>query len=202
MALRTFARSWDHHHRPSARLLILHPKTLRPSTNCPSPLRHSVGVRGGRRVPRSSGAWPTSGTCGTCSVRMRLWSLRGREGYPYPYGRGGWDPGSLPTYSSLLPVLVWMQDICLKMAFMKSVAQVTSAIKNIKDLEDFQFGQKTTLTAIVMVSWAWGVLHQEVLGANSADWLPPCQRFQSVRGHLRGQGATGVSEAPSVSVLL
>ncbi|XP_011370660.1 maestro heat-like repeat-containing protein family member 2A [Pteropus vampyrus] len=42
------------------------------------------------------------------------------------------------------------QDICLKMAFMKSVAQVTSAIKNIKDLEDFQFGQKTTLTAIVM----------------------------------------------------
>lgn len=46
-----------------------------------------------------------------------------------------------------------MQDICLKMAFMKSVAQVTSAIKNIKDLEDFQFGQKTTLTAIVMVSW-------------------------------------------------
>nr|KAF6496503.1 maestro heat like repeat family member 2A [Rousettus aegyptiacus] len=41
------------------------------------------------------------------------------------------------------------QDICLKMAFMKSVAQVTSAIKNVKDLEDFQFGQKTTLTAIV-----------------------------------------------------
>lgn len=38
------------------------------------------------------------------------------------------------------------------MAFMKSVAQVTSAIKNVKDLEDFQFGQKTTLTAIVTVS--------------------------------------------------
>nr|XP_044607410.1 maestro heat-like repeat-containing protein family member 2A isoform X2 [Equus asinus] len=43
------------------------------------------------------------------------------------------------------------QDICLKMAFMKSVVQVTNAIKNIKDLEDFQFAQKTTLTAMIMV---------------------------------------------------
>ncbi|XP_008570486.1 PREDICTED: maestro heat-like repeat-containing protein family member 2A [Galeopterus variegatus] len=42
------------------------------------------------------------------------------------------------------------QDICLKMAFMKSVVQVTSAIKNVKDLEDFQFAQKTTLTGIIM----------------------------------------------------
>lgn len=44
------------------------------------------------------------------------------------------------------------------MAFMKSVAQVTSAIKNVKDLEDFQFGQKTTLTAIVTVSRGGGVV--------------------------------------------
>lgn len=43
------------------------------------------------------------------------------------------------------------------MAFMKSVAQVTSAIRNIKDLEDFQLVQKTTLTAIVMVSRAGGL---------------------------------------------
>lgn len=54
--------------------------------------------------------------------------------------------------------MVWTQDICLKMAFMKSVAQVTSAIKNVKDLEDFQFGQKTTLTAIVTVSRGGGVV--------------------------------------------
>ncbi|XP_059741206.1 maestro heat-like repeat-containing protein family member 2A isoform X5 [Bos taurus] len=42
------------------------------------------------------------------------------------------------------------QDICLKLAFMKSVVQVTDAIKNIKDLEDFQFAQKATLTGIIM----------------------------------------------------
>ncbi|XP_060976102.1 maestro heat-like repeat-containing protein family member 2A [Dama dama] len=42
------------------------------------------------------------------------------------------------------------QDICLKLAFMKSVLQVTDAIKNIKDLEDFQFAQKATLTGIIM----------------------------------------------------
>ncbi|KAM9085449.1 LOW QUALITY PROTEIN: maestro heat-like repeat-containing protein family member 2A [Megaptera novaeangliae] len=42
------------------------------------------------------------------------------------------------------------QDICLKMAFMKSVVQVTDAVKNIKDLEDFQFSPKTTLTGIIM----------------------------------------------------
>uniref|UniRef100_A0A8C2S2V1 Maestro heat-like repeat-containing protein family member 2A n=1 Tax=Capra hircus TaxID=9925 RepID=A0A8C2S2V1_CAPHI len=42
------------------------------------------------------------------------------------------------------------QDICLKLAFMKSVVQVTDAIKNIKDLEDFQFSQKATLTGIIM----------------------------------------------------
>ncbi|XP_017745882.1 PREDICTED: maestro heat-like repeat-containing protein family member 2A isoform X2 [Rhinopithecus bieti] len=42
------------------------------------------------------------------------------------------------------------QDICLKMAFMKSVVQVTKAINNIKDLEDFHFAQKTTLTSIIV----------------------------------------------------
>ncbi|KAF4022035.1 hypothetical protein G4228_013098 [Cervus hanglu yarkandensis] len=42
------------------------------------------------------------------------------------------------------------RDICLKLAFMKSVVQVTDAIKNIKDLEDFQFAQKATLTGIIM----------------------------------------------------
>uniref|UniRef100_A0A2R9CP78 Maestro heat like repeat family member 2A n=2 Tax=Pan TaxID=9596 RepID=A0A2R9CP78_PANPA len=42
------------------------------------------------------------------------------------------------------------QDICLKMAFMKSVVQVTKAINNIKDLEDFHFAQKTTLTTIIV----------------------------------------------------
>ncbi|XP_054197687.1 maestro heat-like repeat-containing protein family member 2A isoform X12 [Homo sapiens] len=41
-------------------------------------------------------------------------------------------------------------DICLKMAFMKSVVQVTKAINNIKDLEDFHFAQKTTLTSIIV----------------------------------------------------
>lgn len=48
--------------------------------------------------------------------------------------------------------MVWAQDICLKMAFMKSVMQIANAIRNITDLEDFQFAQKTTLTAILMVS--------------------------------------------------
>ncbi|XP_016060098.1 PREDICTED: maestro heat-like repeat-containing protein family member 2A [Miniopterus natalensis] len=42
------------------------------------------------------------------------------------------------------------QDICLKMAFLKSVVQVTGAIENLKGLENFQFSQKTTLTAIVV----------------------------------------------------
>ncbi|XP_008054484.1 maestro heat-like repeat-containing protein family member 2A [Carlito syrichta] len=41
------------------------------------------------------------------------------------------------------------QDTFLKMAFMKSVVQVTNAI-NLKVLEDFQFAQKMTLTAIIM----------------------------------------------------
>lgn len=44
------------------------------------------------------------------------------------------------------------QDISLKMAFMKSIVQVTSAIRNIKDLEDFRFAPKQTLTGLVVVS--------------------------------------------------
>ncbi|KAF6115087.1 maestro heat like repeat family member 2A [Phyllostomus discolor] len=42
------------------------------------------------------------------------------------------------------------QDIGLKMAFMKSVVQVTKAVENLGDTEDFQFAQKTTLTAILV----------------------------------------------------
>ncbi|XP_006171221.1 maestro heat-like repeat-containing protein family member 2A isoform X1 [Tupaia chinensis] len=42
------------------------------------------------------------------------------------------------------------QDICLKMAFMKSVVQITKAIQSLRDLEDFQFAQKTTLTGIIV----------------------------------------------------
>ena len=50
------------------------------------------------------------------------------------------------------------QDISLKLAFMKNMVQVTDAIKNIKDLEDFQFSQKVTLTGIIMVSHLGGSL--------------------------------------------
>ncbi|XP_037705547.1 maestro heat-like repeat-containing protein family member 2A isoform X2 [Choloepus didactylus] len=42
------------------------------------------------------------------------------------------------------------QDVCLKMAFMKSIGQVTSALSRVQGLENFQFAQKTTLTGIVM----------------------------------------------------
>ncbi|XP_053071963.1 maestro heat-like repeat-containing protein family member 2A isoform X3 [Acinonyx jubatus] len=44
------------------------------------------------------------------------------------------------------------QDICLKMAFLKSVVQVTDAIGNIKDLEDFEFAQKMSLTGIIIAT--------------------------------------------------
>lgn len=71
---------------------------------------------------------------------------------PESQGCGLGPPGSLTTCSFLPLILIRAQDIFLKMAFMKSVVQVTNAIKNIKDLEDFQFAQKTTLTAITMVS--------------------------------------------------
>ncbi|CAO2625361.1 Maestro heat-like repeat-containing protein family member 2A [Lemmus lemmus] len=42
------------------------------------------------------------------------------------------------------------QDINLKMAFLKSVVQVTKAIKNIQDLEDFQFTHKPSLTGFIV----------------------------------------------------
>ncbi|KAM4836615.1 maestro heat-like repeat-containing protein family member 2A [Thomomys bottae] len=41
------------------------------------------------------------------------------------------------------------QDISLKLAFMKSVVQVTNSIRSIKDLEDFYFAHKPTLTGLI-----------------------------------------------------
>jgi hypothetical protein len=38
------------------------------------------------------------------------------------------------------------------MAFMKSVVQVTNAIKSIQDPEDFQFAHKSALTGLIVVS--------------------------------------------------
>uniref|UniRef100_G1PWU3 Maestro heat like repeat family member 2A n=1 Tax=Myotis lucifugus TaxID=59463 RepID=G1PWU3_MYOLU len=52
--------------------------------------------------------------------------------------------------SQILFCLVCAQDICLKMAFMKSVVQISSAIENLKGPGDFQFAQKMTLTAIIV----------------------------------------------------
>ncbi|EDL92102.1 similar to hypothetical protein FLJ40243 (predicted) [Rattus norvegicus] len=43
------------------------------------------------------------------------------------------------------------QDISLKMAFMKSVVQVTNAIKSIQDPEDFQFAHKSALTGLIVI---------------------------------------------------
>ena len=83
-------------------------------------------VRGARRVPR----WPQG----------------------LGHSRGSGSSGSLMTGFFLPLVLVWAQDIGLKMAFMKSVVQVTKAVENLRDTEDFQFAQKTTLTAILVVS--------------------------------------------------
>ena len=56
---------------------------------------------------------------------------------------------------------------------MKSMVQVTDAIKNIKDLEDFQFAQKVTLTGIIMVSHLGGIPPSwAVWGSHSADLRP------------------------------
>ena len=75
---------------------------------------------------------------------------------------------------------------------MKSVVQVTDAIKSIKDLEDFQFAQKATLTGIIMVSHLGGFLHPgQFERSHSADLRPS-----------EAQGVTGVSEAPPVSLSL
>lgn len=48
---------------------------------------------------------------------------------------------------------------------MKSVVQVTGAIRSIKEQEDFHFAQKSTLTHLVMVSWGGS----SVLGGASSD---------------------------------
>lgn len=83
------------------------------------------------------------------------------------------------------------------MAFMKSVVQVTCAIKNIKDLEDFQFAQKTTLTAIIMVSRGGGLPGAwERGGLRLLTGFHLVRGCQSSRGHLRGKGV------PFASVLL
>ncbi|XP_013012759.2 maestro heat-like repeat-containing protein family member 2A [Cavia porcellus] len=42
------------------------------------------------------------------------------------------------------------QDIGLKMAFMKSVMQLTTAIRNVKDLEGLSFAPKSTLTGLIV----------------------------------------------------
>lgn len=68
-----------------------------------------------------------------------------------------WGLWGSPTTSPPCPSS-WSQDTCLKLAFMKSVVQVTDAIKSIKDLEDFQFAQEATLTGIIMVSYLGGSL--------------------------------------------
>lgn len=68
------------------------------------------------------------------------------------------------------------------MAFMKSVVQISSAIENLKGPGDFQFAQKTTLTAIIVVSGGPGAW---------AAW-----------SLTLGRVAFWVSEAHSVSVLL
>ena len=92
-------------------------------------------------------------------------------------GGSGWGLGSSGLPHSLSLVMVWAQDICLKMAFTKSAVQVTDAVKNIKDLEDFQFAPKATLTGIIMVSWVGGLPPSwAVWGSHSADRLPPGQR--------------------------
>ncbi|XP_006893585.1 PREDICTED: maestro heat-like repeat-containing protein family member 2A [Elephantulus edwardii] len=42
------------------------------------------------------------------------------------------------------------QDISLKLAFMRSIMQVASAIKSVESLEDFEFAPKATVTGIIM----------------------------------------------------
>lgn len=106
-----------------------------------------------------------------------------------PYeGCGLGSSGSLTACSFLVLFLVWAQDICLKMAFMKSVVQVTSTIKNIKDLEDFQFAQKMTLTGIIMVSWVGGFLGLGQFWGLTAGQLLLGQRFLELLRASEGQG--------------
>ncbi|KAM6169935.1 maestro heat-like repeat-containing protein family member 2A [Rhynchocyon petersi] len=43
------------------------------------------------------------------------------------------------------------QDFSLKLAFLKSVIQLASALQRVENMEDFQFGLKGTVTGIIMV---------------------------------------------------
>lgn len=118
-------------------------------------------------------------------------SLAQRKGCPHAVdeescGLGSSD--SLPTGYLLFLFLVWTQDICLKMAFMKSVVQVTNAIKNVKNLEDFEFAQKMTLTGIIIVSRVGGFLAPGRFWGPTADWLLLGQRFSESLRASEGQG--------------
>lgn len=114
-------------------------------------------------------------------LRHRRWVLP-QEGY----GLGSSGPLTACSFLSLF--LVWAQDVCLKMAFMKSVVQVANAIKNIKDLEDFQFAQKMTLTGIIMVSWVGGFLGPGRFWGLTAGRFLLGQRFSELLRASEGQG--------------
>lgn len=160
-----------------------------------------------------SGPWLASWPYGRSSVKgaegqnrpaivqmslRHLWtSLLWHGGRVLPdEGCGLGSLGSLTTCSNLSLFLVWEQDICLKMAFMKSVVQVTTAIKNIKDLEDFQFAQKMTLTGIIIVSWVGGFLGVGRFLGLTAGQLLLGQRFSELLGASEEQGVYRVPEAP------
>ncbi|KAM6155719.1 maestro heat-like repeat-containing protein family member 2A [Rhynchocyon petersi] len=53
------------------------------------------------------------------------------------------------------------KDFSLKLAFLESVVEFASALKNVENLEDFQFGLKTTVTSIIT----------EILKAEPAEYL-------------------------------
>ena len=77
------------------------------------------------------------------------------------------------------------------MAFLKSVVQVTDAIGNIKELEDFEFAQKMSLTGIIIVSRVRGVLAPGWFWGLTADRLLLAQRFSGSPGASEGQGGRG-----------
>lgn len=66
------------------------------------------------------------------------------------------------------------------MAFMKSVVEVTNAIKSIKDLEEFQFTHKSALTSLIVVSGAGipsGQSSPVPGGLESSSLIVPWLRF-------------------------
>ncbi|XP_069926113.1 maestro heat-like repeat-containing protein family member 2A isoform X6 [Oryctolagus cuniculus] len=77
---------------------------------------------------------------------------------PHPRGQPHHRQNHSPLLQQLPGTHTWhpsegcssSQDISLKMAFMKSVAQVTSAIRGVQSLEDFQFAHKVTLTSTIV----------------------------------------------------